>query len=169
MIMFITSTVGILYNQHNIDANMILSSLLIFICIFVFTLLGSYLREIYYIIKKKYRKIRLDRILLTTFTFSILLSLCADRWPVDNLDFRGVLLLSFLLGTGGYSLLDRVYDGTLVKIFIKSLTKVKKDVKESINEVDNEEENSNEQANEYSIIDEKTNNEKDIHNKNYRL
>lgn len=124
-----------LYNQ---DISNIISSLLIFLCIFIFTLLGSYLREMWYILKQKTRKVKINRMMFTTITFSVTMFLTSDKWFFKDLDTKGILFMSFCLGMGGYSFIDAFFDGRLLKIIGKSLFKIKDDIVESVKEVSNE-------------------------------
>lgn len=126
------------YNQ---DISNIISTLLIFLCIFVFTLLGSYMREMWYIVKLKYRKVKINRMIFTTITFSVTIFLTSDKWFLKSLDTKGLLFLSFCLGAGGYSFIDAFFDGRLLKIIGKSLFKIKDDVIESVKEVSKEDKN----------------------------
>lgn len=124
-----------LYNQ---DTYNLMSSLLIFLCIFIFTLLGSYLREMWYILKKKCRKIKIRRMIFTTITFSVTIFLTSDKWFLKGLDTKTILFISFALGMGGYSFIDAFFDGRLLKIIGKTLFKLKDDVVESMQEVSEE-------------------------------
>ena len=134
-----------IFNQ---DISNIISTLIIFLCIFIFTLLGSYMREMWYIVKMRYRKVKINRMMFTTVTFSVTLFLTSDKWFLKSLDTKSLLFLSFCLGAGGYSFIDAFFDGRLLKIIGKSMFKIKDDIIESVNEVSKEEEEKNKEKKE---------------------
>lgn len=114
-----------------IDKKTMLDFLIQFCLIFICGFAGVYIHQIYSLLKGEIMKLEIKYALLTctTLTF-ILVGMC--EMLIEYMGLNVFITFCFLSGVGFYKIIDRVFDGSIFRLFITILIKAKKDITESI-------------------------------------
>lgn len=113
-----------------INMSFVLDFVIQFGLIFICTFIGAYTSQIHSLLNNKISKIQVERAILmcTTETFIII------SMSQELLDYMGVnifITFCFLTGAYFYKIVDRVFDGSILRLFFTILIKAKKDIFES--------------------------------------
>lgn len=126
------------FDYVNLDiVSQLLNLLLMFAIAFVPILMGVYSKEYFDIIKKNKRKVKIGNV----FAYTLVLS-CVSVYPlfliINKIGLIGSFTALFLMGALCNKVTEMVFNGTLVRIMGKFLSKSKGVMREAVQESMNE-------------------------------
>ena len=111
-----------------------LLTLLMQLCIVFFPILiGVYLKESYEVIQRKKKKIKLKLVIISTISLTLLL-FAFIGYAINKFGLSFCITGLFIIGAGGKNVIEMLFDGRLLKILLKFLSKSKGNLEDSINE-----------------------------------
>ena len=99
-------------------------SLFIYLFILIFCFIGAVVKDSYNTLTKKDEKVKICRILVSSFTASIVIFALSD-YIIPDLGYKITMLISFIGGSTGFELIGYI---TTLGFWIKILMKDKKEV-----------------------------------------
>jgi len=127
-------------NAMGLQVNDVLNSIIIFLLIFIFALIGSYLHEIYELIRNKNDKVEVNKIIITSITSTFALFFFENTIIASYGGYKALIFYSFVAGAGGYKYIYKFYNGEILDFILKRFN-ISIGKKKDNDKNDNEEEN----------------------------
>ena len=119
--------------QLDIIVPQLLTLLAQFTIVFFPLLIGVYAKESYEVMQRKKRKVKLKLVILSTICLSLLF-IGLIGYAVSRFGLSFSITMLFIFGASGKNVVEMLFDGRLLKILIKFLSKSKGSLEESIEE-----------------------------------
>ena len=126
--------------QMDIIVPQLLTLLAQFAIVFFPLLMGVYAKESYEVIQRKKKKVKLKLVILSTISLSLLF-IGLVGYGINKFGLSFSITILFIIGAGGKNIVEMLFDGRLLKILLKFLSKSKGTLEESIDEALHENEN----------------------------
>jgi hypothetical protein len=95
--------------------------------------MGVYAKESYEVIQRKKKKVKLKLVILSTVCLSLLF-IGLVGYSINKFGLSFSITILFIIGASGKNVVEMLFDGRLLKILIKFLSKSKGNLEDSINE-----------------------------------
>ena len=120
------------FQLNNIVPQLLTLIVQIFIVFFPI-LAGVYLKCSYEVVQKKKKKVNKRLVIISTFALTLLIFGFVG-YSIAKIGLSLSISGLFILGAGGKNIVEMLFDGRLLKILIKFITKSKDNLEDSINE-----------------------------------